>query len=42
MVRTSIGRFGLEEAKNLNQILNESDSEKYIIPPEIAWDLIQR
>jgi len=40
MVRTSIGKFSLTEAKTLDQILNECDSEKHIIPIENVRSLI--
>jgi len=40
MVRTSIGKFSLIEAKKLDQILNECDSEKHIIPIENVRSLI--
>ncbi|MDP8253897.1 MAG: tRNA pseudouridine(55) synthase TruB [Candidatus Kaelpia aquatica] len=40
MVRTSVGKFSLDQAKSLDQILNESDSEKYIIAIETVRRLI--
>ncbi len=40
MVRTSIGKFSLDESRSLDQIMKESDSEKYIIPIENARGLI--
>jgi tRNA pseudouridine55 synthase len=41
MVRTSIGKFSLSEAKSLDEILNEADSEKHIIPIENVRSLIK-
>jgi len=40
MVRTTIGKFSLDSAHKLDKILNEPDSEKYIIPLDIARKLI--
>jgi tRNA pseudouridine55 synthase len=40
MVRTAIGRFNLDSAHKLDKILNEPDSEKYVIPLDIARRLL--
>lgn len=40
MVRTAIGKFNLDSAHKLDKILNEPDSEKYIIPLDIARRLL--
>lgn len=42
MVRTAIGRFNLESAQKLDKILNEPDSERFIIPLNIAERLLER
>lgn len=40
MVRIATGKFNLDSAHKLDKILNEPDSEKFIIPFEIAKKLV--
>ncbi len=42
MVRTSVGGFKIDDAFNLDKIMNDSDSENYIMRVDKIWDSIAK